>query len=150
MSPSKTPPAAGKVKLVKPKLRGDGMVDLPAPVPVAPMSVTPEAPVPMPATQAGGTLKKADVLARAAARSGVKKAEAKAAMEAVLATLADALRAGDEIVLPPLGKIKVVKSKPVSGGAVALTLRVRLPAAAPGEKPDADAQTGLAEPRDDG
>ncbi|MEY1555748.1 HU family DNA-binding protein [Yoonia sp. R2331] len=70
-------------------------------------------------------LKKPAFLDNAVARSGVKRRDAKPAIEAALNELREALLRGDELNLPPLGKIKVMKSKALSGGAEALTLKIR-------------------------
>ena len=69
--------------------------------------------------------KKPAFLERALLRTDVKKRDAKPAIEAALAELSAALLAGEELVLPPLGKLKVVKTKDVGQGAFALTLKLR-------------------------
>ena len=73
----------------------------------------------------GEMVKKPEFLDRAVARTEVKKREAKPAIEAALAVLADALVAGEELNLPPMGKLRVVKSKDVGDGAKVLTLKLR-------------------------
>jgi len=70
-------------------------------------------------------LKKPAFLDRALQRTDVKKRDAKPAIEAALAEISAALLAGEELVLPPLGKIKVVKEKDVGEGAKVLTLKLR-------------------------
>lgn len=72
-----------------------------------------------------GVIKKPDFLDKAVDRSGVKRRDAKPAIEAALSELAEALLRGDELNLPPLGKIKVVKAKTLGEGAQALTLKLR-------------------------
>ena len=69
--------------------------------------------------------KKPEFLERALTRTDIKKRDAKPAIEAALAELSAALLAGEELILPPLGKLKVVKSKDVGQGAYALTLKLR-------------------------
>jgi len=69
--------------------------------------------------------KKAAFLDRTLLRTEVKKRDAKPAIEAALAELSAALLAGEELVLPPLGKLKVVNSKDIGQGAKALTLKLR-------------------------
>jgi hypothetical protein len=76
---------------------------------------------------------------KVAATTGLKKPEAKAAVEATLATLAEALSANATLTVPPLGKLRVVKSV---GGALTLKLRQH-GAAKPGAKALAD------DPQDD-
>jgi hypothetical protein len=70
-------------------------------------------------------LKKKDFIDRAIERSGLRKADAKAAVEATLAVLAEALAKGEELVLPPLGKIKVAREKAHPRGRI-LMLRLQL------------------------
>ncbi|MFT4706509.1 MAG: nucleoid DNA-binding protein [Yoonia sp.] len=73
----------------------------------------------------GEMIKKPEFLDRAVARTEVKKREAKPAIEAALAVLAEALVKGEELNLPPMGKLRVVKSKDVGEGAKVLTLKLR-------------------------
>jgi DNA-binding protein HU-alpha len=75
---------------------------------------------------AGPMLKKKDFVDRVTERSGVKKKDAKPAIEAALALLGEALIAGEELNLPPLGKIKVNRAKDVSGG-IMLMVKLRIP-----------------------
>lgn len=88
----------------------------------APTSKVVEAATPVVAAQ---MIKKPVFLDQAVARSGVKRKDAKLAIEAALEELGAALLRGDELNLPPLGKIKVIKDKPLNAGAHALTLKVR-------------------------
>lgn len=73
----------------------------------------------------GEMLKKAEFLDRAVSRTDVKKRDAKPAIEAALAVLAEALSNGEELNLPPMGKLRVVKSKDLGEGAKVLTLKLR-------------------------
>ena len=77
------------------------------------------------AVDASGLVKKPEFLERATEKTDVKKRDAKPAIEAALAVLAQALIDGEELNLPPLGKIRVVKSKDLGRGAKALTLKLR-------------------------
>ena len=77
-------------------------------------------------------LRKKDFIDRAIERSGVKKADAKAAIDATLAVLAEALANGEEIILPPLGKLKVTREKAHPRGRI-LMLRLQLIPEGPGE-----------------
>lgn len=73
-------------------------------------------------------IKKTEFLDKVATRANVKRADVKAAMDAAFAVLGEELIAGSELQLPPLGKLKVMKSKPAGkNGAVALTLKLRTP-----------------------
>ena len=66
----------------------------------------------------GAVLKKKDLLDRVAARSGVKKGEARDIVEAVLAELGAALARGEGLNLPPLGKAKVNRTRDSAQGEV--------------------------------
>lgn len=79
--------------------------------------------------KARAVLKKKDFLDRVVARAGIRKSDAKAGAEATLAALAAALAEGQEIVLPPLGKIKVVREKAAKSGRK-FVLRLAMPAEA--------------------
>ncbi|OYX26896.1 MAG: hypothetical protein B7Z10_01830 [Rhodobacterales bacterium 32-66-7] len=83
-----------------------------------------------PAAEAVATLRLKDLVDTVATATGAKKPEAKKAVEATLAALAAALNAGSVLALPPLGKVRVVKTT-----ATALTLKLR---------PVAGGQAGLA------
>lgn len=98
---------------------------------------------PVAAQQASGPLKKAQVLERVVTRTNLKKRDVKPAVEAALAVIGESLREGSELNLPPLGKIRVVKSKELADGAAVLTLKLRLP------KNAAVAATGTSAPDDD-
>ena len=73
----------------------------------------------------GEMLKKAEFIDRAVERGDVNKRDAKPAIEAALAVLSEALMAGEELNLPPMGKMRVVKSKDIGDGARVLTLKLR-------------------------
>lgn len=67
------------------------------------------------------TLKLKELIDGVAAKTGGKKPEVKAAVEATLAALGEALATGKALAVPPLGKLRVVKNK-----GPALTLKLRL------------------------
>lgn len=90
---------------------------------------------------AGPMLKKKDIVERAAERSGLKRGEARKAVEAALDVLAEALLSGAELMVPPLGKIKVVKEKQAANARI-LTVKIRVPNESGGRKDP------LAEPED--
>ncbi|WP_165352787.1 HU family DNA-binding protein [Loktanella sp. IMCC34160] len=81
-------------------------------------------------TEAGEPLGRKEFVAKVAAESGMKPKDARAAVDAVLAALASSLRAGEELNLPPLGKVKHVKAKDIGTARVA-TIRVRIPEQGP-------------------
>jgi nucleoid DNA-binding protein len=72
-------------------------------------------------------MKKPDLLDRVVTRTGLKKRDVKPAVEAALAVMAETLREGTDLNLPPLGKVRVVKTKDLDGGAAVLTLKLRTP-----------------------
>jgi len=75
----------------------------PAPRPVVVAEAAPEAVQP--------DLKRQELLAQVVARSGVKKKFAKPVMEAMLEVLGGTLSEGRELNLPPLGKVKLNRTK---------------------------------------
>jgi hypothetical protein len=72
-------------------------------------------------------VKKQEFVDRVVSESGMKKSEVKPAMEAALRVLLYALQSGEELQLPPLGKIKVQNVKDVGFGSEAMTLKLRTP-----------------------
>lgn len=62
-------------------------------------------------TATGTELDKKELIERVVERCGVKKRDAKPAIEAALAILGEALAEGRELKLEPLGKLKVTKIK---------------------------------------
>lgn len=77
------------------------------------------------AMPAGIVVKKAELIDRAVEQSGLKKRDVKPSVEAAMAVLAEALIKGEELNLPPLGKLRVVKCKDIKDGAKVLTLKLR-------------------------
>ena len=97
-----------------------------------------------PAKPAGTAFKKKDLFDEVVARTNLKKRDVKPAVEAALALIADTLQDGRDVMLPPMGKLRVVKTKDVGDGAAVLTLKLRTPknattAANSGVAPDGDA-----------
>lgn len=89
----------------------------------------------------GNAVRKKEFSERVVARAGVRRSDAKAALDATLAVLAEALADGQELILPPLGRIKVTRDKAGKNNRV-LVLKIALP------KPDSAATEGLAEADD--
>jgi Bacterial DNA-binding protein len=81
----------------------------------------PEATAVETAVASAGQMKLKDLIDSVAAKTGGKKPEVKAVVEATLAALGEALATGKALVVPPLGKLRVVKNK-----GPALTLKLRL------------------------
>ncbi len=83
----------------------------------APKAVETAAPEP----KAAEMMKLKDLIDSVVAKTGGKKPDVKAVIEATLAALGDALATGKSLAVPPLGKLRVVKNK-----GPALTLKLRL------------------------
>ena len=62
---------------------------------------------PAPAEASAPVLKRKELIARAAAASGLKPGEIRRALDGILGELGKALGAGETVNLPPLGKITV-------------------------------------------
>lgn len=86
-----------------------------------------EATEPENATAPENLMKKPELLDAVVARTNLKKRDVKPAVEAALAVIADALRDGSELNLPPLGKVRLVKTKELASGASVMTLKLRTP-----------------------
>jgi len=96
----------------------------PAPAPVEATVVAPARPV-----VAGPVLRKKDLVDRVVARSGVKKKDVKPAVEALLEELGLAVSRGEELNLPPFGKLRVTREKETANARV-LNCRIRQPRSA--------------------
>lgn len=74
-------------------------------------------------------MKLKDLIDAVAQSTGGRKPEVKATVEATLSALGKALTAGQAVAVPPLGKLRVVKTK---GAALTLKLRLADPSKAAG------------------
>ncbi len=86
---------------------------------------TTKPPEPKPAETEPVLMKKPELLDAVVARTNLKKRDVKPAVEAALAVIAEALVKGSDVNLPPMGKLRVVKSKELGEGAHVLTLKLR-------------------------
>ena len=77
-------------------------------------------------TVAAPELKKRDFVNLVVERSGIKKKDAKPAVEAALAILGEALSEGRELNLVPMGKVKVTKVETKANGQL-VVCRIRQP-----------------------
>lgn len=84
---------------------------------------TPKAAAPAPVSVK--LIKKPDLLDEVVARTNLKKRDVKPAVEAALAVIGEALRDGADLALPPLGKLRSVKTKELEDGASVITLKLR-------------------------
>ena len=78
----------------------------------------------------GPTLRKKELFDRVAVASGSKRKDVRQITEAVLSVIGAALAQGEDLNLPPLGKMRIVKQKDLASGAGVLTIKLRLPGAA--------------------
>jgi nucleoid DNA-binding protein len=69
-------------------------------------------------------MRKRDLIDRVVAQSGVKKKDAKPAIEAALAILGEALSNEEQLNLPPLGKVMVNRKKDIDNGEI-LVIKLR-------------------------
>ncbi|WP_134726632.1 HU family DNA-binding protein [Paracoccus luteus] len=95
-----------------------------------------------PADAAPLTLQKREFLDRIVATTGQPRAQVRAVVDAALSELGRAVGAGEDLALPPLGKVRVANQRGDKGGP-AIILRLRRPAAA-------ESGTALAAPVADG
>ena len=72
----------------------------------------------------GPVLRKKELIETVVTRSGIKKKDAKPVVDAMLAVLGDALADNRDLILPPLGRIKIRREKKLPNGRV-LTVKVR-------------------------
>lgn len=90
------------------------------------------------AANSAPALKIKDLIEIVASKTGAKKTDARAIVEATLAALGDALSKGDTLNLPPLGRAKVSRTADAGSGK-AMTVKLRRPSAAgpgrSGQKP---------------
>ncbi|WP_052700940.1 HU family DNA-binding protein [Loktanella sp. S4079] len=72
-------------------------------------------------------LKKPALFEEVVARTGLKKRDVKPAVEAALAVLGEALERGEDLNIPPLGKLRIVKAKDLTQGGKVMTAKIRTP-----------------------
>ena len=89
--------------------------------------------------QTGGAsmVRKKELIGAVVARSGVKKRDAKPVVEALLAELATALAKGRGLNLPPLGRVKINRTREMENGRV-IIVKMR-------QKDNAAPETGVKE-----
>lgn len=97
------------------------------------------------AEQGAEVLRKRDLIEAVVMRAGVKKRDAKPAVEAALAILGETLAQGQGLNLPELGKIKIQNSKTVDDVHV-MNLRLRRKIAGDTDAGSESEKEGLAEP----
>ncbi len=83
----------------------------------------------------GIDMKKQELLKKVADQSGMRKNQIKAAVEATLEVLAEALQEGRDLNLPPLGKVKQKRVKETPGARIIIA---KIRQSKPGAKADKD------------
>lgn len=78
------------------------------------------------ADESGIVVKKSEFIDAIVAKFGLRKRDVKPAAEAVIEMLGEVLAEGKDLNLPPIGKVKLVKRKELSDGALALTVKLRI------------------------
>jgi hypothetical protein len=87
----------------------------------------------------GEQLRKKDFVDQVAAAAGTRKADVRKVVDAALALVAARVTAGDELILPPLGKLRLVKEKDNGKTRIAV-LRLQLTTA------EEEGATGASDP----
>ena len=75
---------------------------------------------------ADAPIKKPELIERVMAETGMKKKDVKPVVEAMLAVLGRALVGGEELTVPPLGKLMINRSKEVSNATI-INIKLRHP-----------------------
>ena len=109
-------PSIKPAAVVVPKM---SVVESPAMSGTEPTETAPQA-----ASDRATPLKKQELVERIVKASGAKKKDVKLIMEAAMGVLGDALSAGEELNLPPLGKMKVNRQRQ-EGNSEILILKLR-------------------------
>lgn len=133
-------PATSKVK---------SAAETTAPVKKTLATTTEAAPVDAPEATVVTTLTKKELVEQATELSGVKRSEAKKAIEAALKIIGDAMQEGSDLNLPPLGKLSVNRQREVPGAHIVISKlrrpKAMLEAAETGSNTqEADAETASA------
>jgi hypothetical protein len=128
-SKSASAPATSKTS-AKPATK-PARVITPAVVTVPPLQVRDNGGIQIP-IEPDKILKKQEFIERVVKLSGAKKRDVKLVLEAAFSVLGDALSAGEEPNLPPLGKFKVNRQK-TEGSTEILILKLRRGTGQPGD-----------------
>lgn len=120
---------AAPVPVAKPEKPAKAAAKLPKPAKAAKPAKAKPAKAAKPATSSARTkasmLRLRDLVDAVAKATGASKKDAKIAAVATLASLVAALKRGDDLNLPPLGRVRVAKAA-AKDGAPVLTLKLRL------------------------
>ncbi|QPZ91064.1 HU family DNA-binding protein [Thioclava electrotropha] len=114
-------------KSQKPKSTRKPPVVTPEAPPASAATLTPATPDPAPEpSEAKALVRKRSFVDRVMVEAGVKRGEAKAMSEAVLKVLGEALSEGEELSIPPLGKLKINRQFEKNGDEI-LVVKLRRP-----------------------
>ncbi|HCP82400.1 MAG TPA: DNA-binding protein [Octadecabacter sp.] len=75
---------------------------------------------------AGAPIKKPELIERVMAETGMKKKDVKPVVEAMLSVLGRALTKGEDLTVPPLGKLMVKRTKEAANATI-VTVKLRHP-----------------------
>ena len=92
--------------------------------PLATKSATPTIVETPQAVILGPVMRKKELIDTVVIRSGIKKKDAKPVVDAMLAVLGEALGDNRELILPPMGRLKIRKEKKLPNGRV-LVAKIR-------------------------
>lgn len=93
-------------------------------------------------------VKKKDFVDRVSARSGTKKPVARNLTDVVLAVLGEALAEGETLILPPLGRVSLVRKTGKAGSEVMHLKLKRMTVGEGAKKGEENAEDPLAEPQE--
>ncbi|MFT7107238.1 MAG: hypothetical protein ACJAVT_001760 [Yoonia sp.] len=94
--------------------------------PTLPKAPTPVDVIPEPIAEEAQVMKKPEMLYKIVARTNLKKRDVKPAVEAAFVVIREALQDGAELSLPPLGKVRLLKTNLLEGGAEVMTPKLKL------------------------
>lgn len=102
-----------------------------AKIPVATAQATPTAPKvvvveTVKTVVADAPIKKPELIDRVMAETGMKKKDVKPVVEAMLTVLGKALTSGEELTVPPLGKLMIKRTKEAANATI-VTIKLRHP-----------------------
>jgi len=133
---SKTPKTASKAASTKAKTTATPLSTTTTTVPAAKAVVKPVVAAPtgpkatvietVKTVVADAPIKKPELIDRVMAETGMKKKDVKPVVEAMLAVLGRALTNGEELTVPPLGKLMIKRTKEAANATI-VTIKLRHP-----------------------
>ena len=125
---TKTPKKATKSTTVAPKVATKPVATAKAVATPAKTAVTPKATIieTVKPVVADAPIKKPELIERVMAETGMKKKDVKPVVEAMLAVLGRALTKGEDLTVPPLGKLMIKRTKEAANATI-VTVKLRHP-----------------------